>query len=84
MIADNFYIHSNDFNMFYTKKKKILWASHPRLHQGITMDPLVLTAPTRPPAEFVFSFVKNQCAHILSVLSPVYINIILVFKDLQN
>ena len=33
-----------------------------------------LTAPPSPPALIVFDFAKNQCAHIFSVLSLVFVH----------
>ena len=76
MIAEIFYpifTLSIIILVFYTKKKKKLFrGSHPRLHQGITLDLMVggLTAPPRTAVAIVFGFSKNPCAHIFSVLSP--------------
>ena len=52
------------FSVFYTKRIKN-WGLCP--HQGISLDP----PTTIPPAAILFGFVKNWCAHIFSVLSPV-------------
>ena len=75
MIAEIFYpifTLSIIILVFYTKKKKLFRGSHPRLHQGITLDLMVegLTAPPRTAVPIVFGFSKNPCTHIFSVLSP--------------
>ena len=73
MIAGIFYpILTVYQRVLYEKKQNFLGALHPRLHQGITLDPLgSLQHPPRHPAAIFFGFAKHLCAHIFSVLFPV-------------